>query len=133
MPDDEPSRDHEPPAEHEPQDDIRMPIPGERERAVADDAAAVVAANQAFHFAMFRLSGLDLVVDEIDRLWRRSEPYRTVHLYDSGGRARVVREHRKMITALRRGDTAALVALMDAHRDHTVADLSAALGLPPRA
>lgn len=97
------------------------------------DVAGIVAANQAFHFTMFRYSGLDLVVDEIDRLWRRSEPYRTVHLYDAGGRQRVVREHRKMITALRRGDTAALVALMDAHRDHTVADLSAALGLPPRA
>lgn len=97
------------------------------------DVAGIVAANQAFHFAMFRLSGLDLVVDEIDRLWRRSEPYRTVHLYDAAGRARVVREHRKMITALRRGDTAAVVALMDAHRDHTVADLHAALGLPPHA
>lgn len=96
------------------------------------DVAGIVAANQAFHFAMFRLSGLDLVVDEIARLWRRSEPYRTVHLYDSASRSRVVREHRKMITALRRGDLEAVVALMDAHRDHTVADLHAALGLPRR-
>ena len=97
------------------------------------DVAGIVAANQAFHFAMFGYSGLDRVVAEIDRLWRMSEPYRTVHLYDSAGRARVVREHRKMITALRRGDTVAVVELMDTHRDNTVADLQNALGLPPRA
>jgi DNA-binding GntR family transcriptional regulator len=96
------------------------------------DVAGIVAANQSFHFAMFGYSGLDRVVVEIDRLWRMTEPYRTVHLYDAAGRARVVREHRKMITALRRGDNEAVVDLMDVHRDNTVADLRAALRLPPR-
>jgi DNA-binding GntR family transcriptional regulator len=95
------------------------------------DVAGIVAGNQAFHFAMFGFSGLDLVVEEIDRLWRRSEPYRTVHLYDAESRRRVMREHRKMITALRRGDTDGVVALMNAHRDLTVSDLHAALGLSP--
>lgn len=95
------------------------------------DVAGIVAGNQAFHFTMFGFSGLDLVVEEIDRLWRRSEPYRTVHLYDAQSRKRVMREHRKMITALRRGDTDGVVALMNAHRDLTVSDLHAALGLPP--
>lgn len=97
------------------------------------DVAGIVAANQAFHFTMFGYAGLDRVIVEIDRLWRMTEPYRTVHLYDAGGRARVVREHRRMVTALRRGDTDAVVELMDIHRDNTVADLEAALGLPPRA
>jgi len=96
------------------------------------DVVGIVAANQAFHFTMFGYSGLDRVVAEIDRLWRMSEPYRTVHLYDSAGRQRVVREHRKMITALRRGDNEAVIDLMDVHRDTTVADLHAALGLPRR-
>jgi DNA-binding GntR family transcriptional regulator len=91
------------------------------------DVSRIVLDNQAFHFAMFGFSGLDLVVAEIDRLWRRSEPYRTVHLYDADGRKRIVREHRKMITALRRGDTEGVVELMNAHRDLTVNDLQGAL------
>jgi DNA-binding GntR family transcriptional regulator len=52
-----------------------------------------------------------MVVDEIDRIWKMTEAYRTVHLYDSGARRRVVREHRSMIAALRRGDNAAVVEL----------------------
>ncbi|BBX04975.1 hypothetical protein BST36_23015 [Mycolicibacterium moriokaense] len=87
----------------------------------------IVTCNEAFHFAMFRLSGLDIVVAEIERLWRLTEPYRTVHLYDSEARKRIVREHRKMITELRRGDTEAVVALMNTHRDLTVSDLVEAL------
>ncbi|WP_019875781.1 GntR family transcriptional regulator [Sporichthya polymorpha] len=96
------------------------------------DVAEILATNQAFHFAMFGLSGLDLVVAEIEKLWRRSEPYRTLHLYDSDGRKRIVREHRRMITALRQGDHEQVVALMDAHRDLTVSDLHTALAPSPR-
>lgn len=104
--------------------------------AIADavgrtDVGAILARNEAFHFAMFELSGLDLVVAEIERLWRRSEPYRTMHLYDEEGRKRIVREHRKMITALRQGDNAAVVALMNTHRDLTISDLHETLRLPP--
>ncbi|NMH97685.1 GntR family transcriptional regulator [Pseudonocardia acidicola] len=93
------------------------------------EVARIAAANHRFHLTMFRFSGLHLVVDEIDRIWKMTDAYRTVHLYDQGARRRVVREHRKMITALRRGDNPAVVALMDAHRDQTVADLGPALGL----
>lgn len=99
------------------------------EAVAAGDVSRIAAANQAFHFAMFGYSGLGLVVDEIDRLWKMTDPYRTVHLYDSAARKRVVREHRAMIAALRRGDNATVVELMNTHREKTVADLSAALGL----
>lgn len=94
----------------------------------AADIAAISAANHAFHFAMFRHSGLDLVVAEVERIWQMTDAYRTVHLYDSAARRRVVREHRSMIAALRRGDNAAVVELMNTHRDLTVADLSPTLG-----
>lgn len=90
----------------------------------AGDVARIAAINHEFHFAMFRRSGLHMVVDEIERIWAMTEAYRSVHLYDSGARKRIVREHKAMITALRRGDNAALVALMNTHRDITVADLS---------
>jgi DNA-binding GntR family transcriptional regulator len=101
------------------------------DEVTAADIARIVAANHHFHFTMFRYSGLNMVVDEIDRIWKMTEAYRTVHLYDSGARRRVVREHRSMIAALRRGDNAAVVELMTVHRDKTVADLHTALGLRP--
>ena len=94
----------------------------------AGDIARIAAANHTFHFAMFRHSGLDLVVAEIERIWQMTDAYRTVHLYDSAARRRVVREHRSMIAALRRGDNAAVVELMNTHRDLTIADLSPTLG-----
>lgn len=92
------------------------------------DIRLIAATNHTFHFVMFRYSGLQMVVDEIDRMWKMTEAYRSVHLYDSGARRRVVREHRSMIAALRRGDNAAVVELMNTHRDKTVADLHTALG-----
>jgi DNA-binding GntR family transcriptional regulator len=93
----------------------------------AVDIAGITVANHQFHFVMFRASGLDLVVDEVARLWSMTESYRTVHLYHHASRRRVVREHRRMISALRRGDNQALVELMDAHRQTTLNDLDAAL------
>lgn len=100
------------------------------EKVAAGDVTGIVEGNQAFHFRMFGFSGLRLVLAELERLWRMSEAYRTVHLYDAEKRRRVVREHKKMITALRRGDNRAVITLMDAHRDRTVADLRYSLGLP---
>lgn len=92
------------------------------------DIARIAAANHEFHFTMFRHSGLGLVVDEIERIWQMTDAYRTVHLYDSAARRRVVREHKTMITALRRGDNPAVVELMNTHRDLTVVDLGPTLG-----
>lgn len=94
----------------------------------AGDITRIAAANHTFHFAMFRHSGLDLVVTEIERIWQMTDAYRTVHLYDSAARRRIVREHRSMIAALRRGDNAAVVELMNTHRDLTIADLGPTLG-----
>lgn len=100
------------------------------EKVAEADIAGIIETNQEFHLRMFAFSGMTLVIGEIERLWRMSEAYRTVHLYDAGKRRRVVREHKRMITALRRGDNRAVITLMDAHRDKTVADLRYSLGLP---
>ena len=58
------------------------------EKVAAEDVTGIVETNQAFHFAMFAFSGMDLVMVEIARLWRMSEAYRTVHLYDAEKRRR---------------------------------------------
>lgn len=86
--------------------------------------------NQAFHFAIFEQSGLDLVVGELRRLWTLAMPYHAVYLYDPEGRARVIREHEEMLDALRAHDNDRLIELMDGHRQGGQA--SANLALRPR-
>ncbi|SMD27284.1 GntR family transcriptional regulator [Kibdelosporangium aridum] len=89
----------------------------EVERAAADlDLARMRTRNSDFHFAIFRLSPLTLVVKEIARIWTWALPYHSVYLHDQSGRERILTEHRQMVAALTDGDLDGLVALMDTHR-----------------
>lgn len=72
--------------------------------------------NQAFHFAIFEQSRLHLVVSELKRLWTLSMPYQAVYLYDAQGRARVIHEHERILSALREHDIDRLVEITDLHR-----------------
>jgi DNA-binding GntR family transcriptional regulator len=74
------------------------------------------ALNEEFHFQMFALSGLGHVVSETARLWSKTAPYRIVYSAGRDARARIVTEHDNLVRALRAGDTALLVRLMDEHR-----------------
>ncbi|MER7014707.1 GntR family transcriptional regulator [Saccharopolyspora sp. NPDC000359] len=96
------------------------------------DVLRITELNHDFHFVIFRASGLQLIVDEIERVWKRTEAYRAVYLYDEAARRRIVREHRQLINALRRGQTEKAVAIMDSHREATPAHLAPTLttGLP---
>ncbi|RRO19871.1 GntR family transcriptional regulator [Saccharopolyspora rhizosphaerae] len=82
----------------------------------AADVSRMTELSHDFHFAVFRTSGLDLIVDEIERIWRMTEPYRAVHLYDQAVRRKLVREHRMLIDALRNGELAAAISILDSHR-----------------
>lgn len=86
------------------------------EAAAALDLARMRSLNSRFHLAIFELSNLELVVEEIRRIWTRALPYHAVYLHDSAGRARIVTEHREMLDALAAGDMDRLAELMDAHR-----------------
>ena len=89
----------------------------EIENAAAEaDLARMRSLNSEFHLAIFRLSELRLVVAEIERIWTWALPYHSVYLHDEAGRARIVAEHRAMVTALGQGDPERLVELMDTHR-----------------
>ncbi|MFF1253724.1 GntR family transcriptional regulator [Pseudarthrobacter sp. NPDC058329] len=85
----------------------------------ADDAdiAAMRVANHDFHFAIFRKSSLELVVGEIERLWRWASPYHAAYLSSPASRLQILEEHQGMIEALRRGDNQSLVELMALHRE----------------
>lgn len=92
--------------------------------ATAIDLPRMRALNSQFHFAVFDLSDLKLVVGEIRRIWTWALPYHSVYLYDDAGRARILEEHGEMVTALRTGDTERLVDLMDTHRAGSEAQLN---------
>lgn len=107
----------------------RLPKPTEQQlqRVVELNAQVAAAAERAdlvemrlrnhdFHFAIFRLADLGLVIDEIERLWNWAAPYHAVYLFSADSRRAVLAEHEAMIEALRAGDNARLAELMDRHR-----------------
>jgi DNA-binding GntR family transcriptional regulator len=87
----------------------------------------MVGLNRQFHFAIFELSRLGTVVQEIERLWRISEQYRVFYLSDDVARRRVVKEHVAMIAALEAHDRARLIALAHRHRNAAEEKLTAIL------
>lgn len=76
----------------------------------------LVEANHRFHFLMFSWSPLTIMTGEIERVWRVSDPYRTLHLSNPERRKRVAADHRKMIEAIQDRDAPRLIKLMDSHR-----------------
>lgn len=99
----------------------------------AQDFASARTLNKEFHFAIFSLSPLKLLVREIERIWGRAMPYQLVTLHDPTSRQRVLDEHRAMIAALRAGRLDEVVTLMNQHRDGSEVQLSVMLqaGQPP--
>lgn len=103
---------------------------------VAAEAGALedlMAANRAFHITMFRWSPLTVMVAEIERIWRVSDPYRALHLSNRERRSHVAVDHDKMIEAIEAKDSALLIQLQDAHRATSRSLLQDMLGLgaPP--
>lgn len=80
------------------------------------DVLAMRLANQDFHFAIFDRSPLNLVVAELQRLWKLAMPYHAAYLYDPDVRSTVVAEHEAMIDALAAHDNDRLIDLMNEHR-----------------
>jgi DNA-binding GntR family transcriptional regulator len=72
--------------------------------------------NHEFHFRIFAMSGLDLIVSEVERIWTWAFPYNAVYLYDGAARERTVVEHREMLVALGAGDNQRFADLMSRHR-----------------
>jgi DNA-binding GntR family transcriptional regulator len=97
------------------------------ECANRQDLAAMQSANHAFHFAIFRLSDLTLVIDEIERLWTLAAPYHAAYLSSPDNRRAILKEHDLMVSALRKGDTARLSELMRQHRQGSESQLAPAL------
>lgn len=104
-----------------------------RQTADDGDLEGLVAANRAFHLAMFKLSPLKIMIGEIERVWRVSEPYRALHLSNAERRKNVAADHDEMIDAIERQDTDGLIELMDRHRSMSRKSLQEMFGMsvPP--
>lgn len=107
------------------------------ELASIDDALSLVSAfdepdeyqriNHQFHFYFFDRSSLTLVREEVDRLWYKSNFYRSLYLNEVDA-AHVNEDHHRMIAAVRAGDIDGLIAVADEHRNATEQLLRARLG-----
>jgi DNA-binding GntR family transcriptional regulator len=75
--------------------------------------------NRQFHFALFETSPLQLVRDEVSRLWHMSAFYRTLYLFEPKTFARLQRDHEKIVRATKAKNVSRLVELSDEHRAGT--------------
>jgi DNA-binding GntR family transcriptional regulator len=92
-----------------------------------DDVAVLTAANRRFHFTLFDGAGMPRMSDLIRVLWEGTDRYRSVYFATPTHRRRVNAEHREIMAAVARGDTAAAIDLSRAHREHALTALVGAL------
>jgi len=85
----------------------------------AVDPATYQRLNQGFHFTVFEASPLQLVCQEVKRLWYMSGFYRSILLFADERSSDLHREHAAMITAVQNGDHQEFVRLSDEHRKLT--------------
>jgi len=84
-----------------------------------NDSDAQIMENRQFHFAIFELANLPLVLAEASRLWSMSEPYQMLLSGDPDALTRVTSAHERILEALISGDTGKLIRASDEHREHT--------------
>lgn len=77
------------------------------------------AANQDFHFRLFEYSPLQLVRQEVARLWYMSSFYRSLYLDQESSTLQVAEAHKRIIQAVRDQDVDELIAASDDHRRST--------------
>jgi len=84
--------------------------------AEAGDVARGLAANRAFHFALFETAERPHLLKLIKLLWDSSEVYRALYYSAPVERNAAARAHRRIVSAARAGDVDRLLEEIDAHR-----------------
>jgi len=90
--------------------------------------ARMLTANRQFHFALFGMSPLGIVLHEVERLWQLSESYRAGYLWLPETRTRIIAEHDAMIEALAAYDLDRLVETAEQHRSASERTVLSLLG-----
>ena len=94
------------------------------EASGAADVVEMAQTNRRFHFVLFEAAGRPRLLRMIRLQWDATDTYRSIYYGQETNRVTVNREHRKIVTAIRSGDTELVVRLLHEHREHAVAALS---------
>jgi DNA-binding GntR family transcriptional regulator len=78
------------------------------------DFTALTAAYRQFHEEMFRFSGLNIFLREVQRLWMMTDSYNAVHALPPAAAQRILRDHRQILQSLRAGNLDRVRAIVDA-------------------
>lgn len=83
------------------------------------DIHAALAANRAFHRAVYTAAGNRVLTDILDRLWNRCDRYRLIVLRDHVSQSIAFNEHAEIVAAIRSRDARTASRLMDKHVKET--------------
>ena len=100
--------------------------------SAAGDLLKMTEANRRFHFELLAAARMPRLERIVRVLWDATEAYRFVYYGAEDNRARVEREHARIVEAYAEGDAELLVALLDEHREHAVDALRTFLEVPSR-
>jgi DNA-binding GntR family transcriptional regulator len=78
------------------------------------DFARLTAAYREFHEEMFRLSGRNVFLREVQRLWMMTDSYNAMHALPPAAAQRILRDHRQILKSLRAGNLDRVRAIVDA-------------------
>lgn len=88
------------------------------EAARVGDLAAVNRLNRTLHNRIFALSSLEIYLNEAERFWTLSEPYRLLHV-TSTDTTIATEQHEQLIDALAARDRALCLRVLSQHRQET--------------
>jgi DNA-binding GntR family transcriptional regulator len=105
----------------------------DRMAELADDEAYLdmVPLNHEFHLQIFSLSPLNLVLDEVRRLWTLADAFIALDYAVPGRRHLTVSQHERIIKALTMRSRAGLLKAIHDHRESTNAGARASIGFAP--
>lgn len=93
----------------------------------AGDTARMTESNREFHFLLFDAAGMPRLSRTLRQLWDATDVYRAVYFSGGANRTRVRNDHAELVAALRARDVRRALAAQKAHRDASVATVTAAL------
>jgi DNA-binding GntR family transcriptional regulator len=91
--------------------------------AASVDVSAMTRANRRFHATLIEACALPRLVRIVRQLWDATEVYRAVYYTDEANRDRAIDEHRRLVEAVKAGDSEQTLAMLDVHRRHAIAAL----------
>jgi len=76
----------------------------------------IIERNRTFHFSIFELSPLKLIIDQIKPLWELSDAFRGAYMISSGTLEQMNAEHTRIIDRLEQNDIPGMIECHDHDR-----------------